>query len=71
MIVAKGLGGGGVNNAMLYVRALASDFRKWNLKGWDWNTILGHYLSIGKGNKMCTYSLIYRLLLKLEKSKII
>lgn len=46
IIVAKGLGGGGINNAMLYVRALASDIEGWKMKGWTWEAILDHYLSI-------------------------
>lgn len=44
--LAKGLGGCGAHNAMLYVRALASDFVKWNLKSWTWEKVLSIYKSI-------------------------
>jgi choline dehydrogenase len=46
VIASKGLGGGGFNNAMIYIRALASDITGWKLDGWDWNTTLSHYLNI-------------------------
>ena len=32
-LIAKGLGGCGIHNAMLYVRALESDFKSWNITG--------------------------------------
>lgn len=35
-LVAKALGGCGIHNAMLYVRALESDFIKWDVEGFDY-----------------------------------
>ena len=32
-MIAKGLGGCGIHNAMLYIRALQTDFAKWNISG--------------------------------------
>ena len=32
-MIAKGLGGCGIHNAMLYIRALRTDFIKWNVSG--------------------------------------
>lgn len=37
-LVAKALGGCGIHNAMLYVRALESDFDKWDVQGFDYAT---------------------------------
>jgi len=46
ILLAKGLGGSGAHNAMLYVRALASDIDSWNLPNWKWEAFLDSYLSI-------------------------
>ena len=32
-MIAKGLGGCGIHNAMLYIRALKTDFMRWNVSG--------------------------------------
>jgi choline dehydrogenase-like flavoprotein len=42
-LVAKALGGCGIHNAMLYVRALPDDLRRWAVSGWDWDTALKYY----------------------------
>ncbi|ETK93323.1 hypothetical protein, variant 1 [Phytophthora nicotianae] len=44
--VAKALGGCGIHNAMLYVRALPSDLRRWQMENWTWEKALDIYLSI-------------------------
>ena len=43
--VAKLLGGCGIHNAMLYVRATPQDFERWGLKsvGWAWNNMNNYY----------------------------
>jgi len=44
--VAKLLGGCGIHNAMLYIRATPGDFsERWQLedKGWDWNEMVKYY----------------------------
>ncbi|CAB9502024.1 Oxygen-dependent choline dehydrogenase [Seminavis robusta] len=35
VLLARGLGGCGLHNAMIYVRSLPSCFEKWNLTNWD------------------------------------
>ena len=42
MLQAKGLGGCGTHNAMLYVRCLPSDVESWNMtaEGWRWEEVL-------------------------------
>ncbi|CAM9414545.1 unnamed protein product [Chrysoparadoxa australica] len=45
-LIAKALGGCGIHNAMLYVRALKEDFERWGMDGWDWDTAFRHYLSL-------------------------
>eukprot|EP00903_Cladosiphon_okamuranus_P005497 g5478.t2 len=35
-LVAKALGGCGIHNAMLYVRGLESDFKKWDVEGFEY-----------------------------------
>lgn len=42
-LIAKGLGGCGIHNAMLYVRALREDVIKWNIPGWTWEIVLDIY----------------------------
>ncbi|OQS06045.1 choline dehydrogenase, partial [Thraustotheca clavata] len=47
VFVAKALGGCGIHNAMLYVRALPSDIDSWQLgPTWTWDIALNIYLSI-------------------------
>jgi choline dehydrogenase len=43
VMAAKALGGCGIHNAMLYVRAIPADFEEWNLTNWDWATALKTY----------------------------
>jgi choline dehydrogenase-like flavoprotein len=42
-LVAKALGGCGIHNAMLYVRALPGDIQRWAVNGWEWGTVLKYY----------------------------
>lgn len=44
--LAKALGGCGVHNAMLYVRALPSDLERWNATSWNWNLLRERYLQV-------------------------
>jgi choline dehydrogenase-like flavoprotein len=44
--IARGLGGCGIYNAMLYVRALEADFIRWNISGWTWAEALHIYKTI-------------------------
>ncbi|CAH0491113.1 unnamed protein product [Peronospora farinosa] len=44
--VAKALGGCGIHNAMLYVRALPSDLDSWQLEKWSWEEALAIYMAI-------------------------
>eukprot|EP00602_Paraphysomonas_sp_CaronLab_P011175 CAMPEP_0185039958 /NCGR_PEP_ID=MMETSP1103-20130426/37448_1 /TAXON_ID=36769 /ORGANISM="Paraphysomonas bandaiensis, Strain Caron Lab Isolate" /LENGTH=624 /DNA_ID=CAMNT_0027579057 /DNA_START=273 /DNA_END=2147 /DNA_ORIENTATION=+ len=48
VLQVKGLGGCGVHNAMLYVRCLQEDIRRWNMssEGWSWSTVLQAYKSL-------------------------
>lgn len=39
-LVAKALGGCGIHNAMLYVRGLESDFVKWDLEEFDYESAI-------------------------------
>ncbi|GLE08853.1 hypothetical protein PINS_up020305 [Pythium insidiosum] len=41
--VAKALGGCGIHNAMLYVRALPSDLHRWGMSKWTWKKALELY----------------------------
>lgn len=43
MLVARGLGGCGIHNAMLYIRCTESDIGSWNVSGWDWPEVLQAY----------------------------
>ncbi|CAM9194249.1 unnamed protein product, partial [Discosporangium mesarthrocarpum] len=45
-LVAKALGGCGIHNAMLYVRALETDFLKWDIRGLDWESAMGVWKSM-------------------------
>ena len=42
-LLAKGLGGCGIHNAMIYLRALKSDIDGWALPGWRWLDFLRAY----------------------------
>mmetsp|Transcript_63199 Transcript_63199/g.105144 ORF Transcript_63199/g.105144 Transcript_63199/m.105144 type:complete len:610 (-) Transcript_63199:232-2061(-) len=42
--IARGLGGCGIHNAMLYMRGRPTDFVKWGA-GWSWQDVLPYYLS--------------------------
>uniref|UniRef100_K3X1U6 Glucose-methanol-choline oxidoreductase N-terminal domain-containing protein n=1 Tax=Globisporangium ultimum (strain ATCC 200006 / CBS 805.95 / DAOM BR144) TaxID=431595 RepID=K3X1U6_GLOUD len=44
--VAKALGGCGIHNAMLYVRALPSDLERWAMDGWTWAKAMRIYLQM-------------------------
>ncbi|TDH72372.1 hypothetical protein CCR75_003400 [Bremia lactucae] len=44
--IAKALGGCGIHNAMLYIRALPSDLERWNMKNWTWEKALSIYMAI-------------------------
>ncbi|CAH0482138.1 unnamed protein product [Peronospora belbahrii] len=44
--VAKALGGCGIHNAMLYVRALPSDLDSWHMENWTWKKALEIYMAI-------------------------
>ncbi|KAG6613983.1 putative choline dehydrogenase [Phytophthora cinnamomi] len=44
--VAKALGGCGIHNAMLYVRALPSDLERWQIDKWTWEEALTIYMAI-------------------------
>jgi len=46
-IIGKSVGGGGVNNAMLYVRGLPQDFKDWNSDLWTWDKhIVRQYIGL-------------------------
>jgi len=42
-LIARGLGGCGLINAMIYVRSIPEDFEKWNMTSWTFETALAHY----------------------------
>ncbi|POM81453.1 Choline dehydrogenase [Phytophthora palmivora] len=44
--VAKALGGCGIHNAMLYIRALPTDMGRWKMDKWTWEKALDIYMSI-------------------------
>ena len=46
MLLSRALGGGGLINAMIYVRSLPQDFERWNIPGWTWDVLLPHYTSL-------------------------
>lgn len=46
MLLSRALGGGGLINAMIYVRSLPQDFERWNIPGWTWGELLPHYTSL-------------------------
>lgn len=46
LLVGRTLGGGGLLNAMVYVRSLRTDWERWNIPGWTFDDVLGHYLAL-------------------------
>lgn len=44
--VARALGGCGIHNAMLYVRAIPSDLKRWNMPTWTWEKALEIYMQM-------------------------
>ena len=46
VLLGKMLGGCGMHNAMLYVRALPEDLDRWNMDGWNWTVALDAYLKM-------------------------
>jgi choline dehydrogenase-like flavoprotein len=44
-LLARVVGGCGVHNAMLYVRALPSNIDAWNVSSWRWEHIYAQYLA--------------------------
>lgn len=46
VLIAKVLGGCGVHNAMLYVRATEEDLNRWAVPGWTWEEALEYYKSL-------------------------
>ncbi len=48
VLVAKGLGGCGIHNAMIYIRAVANDIYKWNIHTISWSLLFKKYLSLEK-----------------------
>lgn len=46
-LLARALGGCGIHNAMVYVRALPTDLQRWNSSLWDYeNDLLPHYMAL-------------------------
>jgi choline dehydrogenase len=45
VLLAKGVGGCGIHNAMLYVRCTENDIIKWNVSNWKWKDVLSTYIS--------------------------
>ena len=48
VLIAKGLGGCGIHNAMVYIRAVANDICKWNIRTISWSLLLKKYISLEK-----------------------
>ncbi|KAJ1455405.1 hypothetical protein M885DRAFT_217626 [Pelagophyceae sp. CCMP2097] len=44
--LARAVGGCGAHNAMLYVRALEDDAKRWNVSSWPWSVIEQRYLEV-------------------------
>ena len=42
-LLAKALGGCGILNGMVYVRALPYDIKRWGIHGWTWDLLLDKY----------------------------
>ncbi|GAX16640.1 choline dehydrogenase [Fistulifera solaris] len=45
-LLGRGLGGSGLHNAMINVRALRQDIESWNMSEWTWETILEEYIQL-------------------------
>ena len=45
-LLARAVGGCGIHNAMLYVRALESDLAAWNATSWTWEAVRAKYLQL-------------------------
>ena len=45
-LLAKAVGGCGMHNAMLYVRALRENIEAWNMSSFTWKDVYGAYLSL-------------------------
>ena len=56
VLIAKALGGCGIVNGMLYIRAIAHDIHRWGIRGWTWELLsdkyqeLENYISFGNNN---------------------
>jgi len=49
LLVGRGLGGSGLVNAMIYIRSLSSDWKKWNVTRWDYHhDVLPQYVALEK-----------------------
>jgi choline dehydrogenase-like flavoprotein len=53
-IIAKAVGGCGIHNAMLYVRALPENIKSWGMRDWSWNEVLEQYLLLEKNVEVNT-----------------
>jgi choline dehydrogenase-like flavoprotein len=45
-LLGRGLGGSGLHNAMINVRALRQDIEAWNVSEWTWETALEEYIQL-------------------------
>lgn len=45
-IVGRAVGGSGIHNAMINVRALQSDFHRWNISKWDGAKMMSYYKAL-------------------------
>lgn len=46
-LLGKTIGGSGIHNAMIYIRSLSSDWKRWNITGWDFERhILPEYVRL-------------------------
>ena len=45
-ILAKTVGGCGIHNAMLYVRALPGNIASWNMSEWSWEDVVAQYQAL-------------------------
>lgn len=52
--LGRGLGGGGIVNAMIYVRGIKEDFQNWNVPGWSWQDVLNWYKKSENNTGMAT-----------------
>jgi len=56
--LGRAVGGCGIHNAMINVRALPSDFEKWNITNWSANVMMPYY------NKLESYNDSYKIIPK-------